>query len=58
MIIARIRSYMYTVMCEILLTHWGRDKITAIAQSTFQIYFLECMNFASDFTEICSYGSN
>ena len=39
-----------------LLTHWGRDKMAAIIQQHFEMDFLEwkCMNFASDFTEICS----
>ena len=40
----------------LLLTHWGRDKIAAIFQTTFQMHFLEwkCKNFDQDFTEVCS----
>ena len=37
-------------------THWGRDKMAAISQTTFSNTFLEWkyMNFAYDFTEVCT----
>ena len=36
--------------------HWGRDKWPPISWRHFQMHFLEwkCMNFDSDFTEVCS----
>ena len=40
-----------------VLTHWGRDKMDAIFQTTFfQMDFLEwkCMNFDNNFIEVCS----
>ena len=39
------QSYKYSVATE--LTHWGRDKMAAIFQTTFQMDFLEWkfMNF-------------
>ena len=41
------------------LTHWGRDKMAAIFQTTFSTHFLELkyINFGYDFTEVCSQGS-
>ena len=48
--------------CSILrvLTHWGRDKMATIFQTTFSNAFLEWkfINFESDFTEVCSQGAN
>ena len=44
-----------------LLTHWGRDKMAAIFQTTFlkSIFLNEkCINFNWNFTEVCSYVSN
>ena len=43
-----------------VLTHWGRNKMAAIFQTTFSNAFFEwkCMNFDWNFTEICSQGSN
>ena len=42
---------------RILLTHWGRYKMTAISRRYFQIHFLEwkCVNFDWNLTEVCSY---
>ena len=42
------------------LTHWGRDKMAAIFQTTFSNAFswMKYMNFDRDFTEVCSQGSN
>ena len=37
------------------LAHWGQDKLAAILQVAFEIYFLvwKWMNFDSDVIEIC-----
>ena len=42
------------------LTHWGRDKMAAISQTTFSHAFFacKCMTFTSGFTEVSSYGLN
>ena len=40
----------------IILTHWGRDKMTNISQMIFSNTF--SWNFNSNLTEICSLGSN
>ena len=44
-----------TVLAE-MLTHWGRDKMAAIFQTTFSNGFFEwkCMNFDYHFTGVCS----
>ena len=38
------------------LTYWGLAKLSPFHRSHFQMHFLErnCVNFASDFTEVCS----
>ena len=38
------------------LTHWGRDKMNTISQTTFQAHFHEwkCLNSDWNFTEVCS----
>ena len=43
-----------------VLTHWGQDKWPPFSRRHFQMHFLEwkCINFDSDFTEVCSQGSN
>ena len=40
------------------LTHWGRDKMDAILQTTFSSAFPSTKTFEEIFTEICSLGSN
>ena len=46
----------YSPFSALSLTHWGRDKMDAISQTTLSNAFLEwkCFNFDSNFTEICS----
>ena len=43
---------------DVLLIHWGRYKMSAIFQITFQMHVLEwkCMNFDSDFSEFFPKG--
>ena len=46
---------------RLLLTHWGRDMMAAIFQTTFSNRFSlneKCINFNWNFTEVCSYVSN
>ena len=47
--------YIITCICY-TLTYWGRGKIAAISQTTLSNAFswLKIMNFAKDFTEVCS----
>ena len=42
------------------LTHWGRDKIADILQTTFSnaLSWMKCMNPDKDFTEACCQRSN
>ena len=43
-------------MATSCLTHWGGDNIAAVSQTTFSNAFswIKCLNFAKNFTEICS----
>ena len=51
----RYRDAMVTIGVGIELTHWCRDQIPTISQTTFSNAFSEwkCMNFSSNFTEAC-----
>ena len=42
------------------LTHWGRDKMAAVSQTTLSNAFswMKMLEFDYDFTEVCSLGSN
>ena len=41
-------------------THWSRDKMDAISQTTFSnaFYWMKFTNFEKYFTEVCSWGFN
>ena len=45
---------------ELILTHWGRDKLDQLRRRHFQVHFLEWKYLIShkNFTEVCSAGSN
>ena len=52
--------YIFPDYMWFILTHWGQDKWPPFSRRHFQMHFLQwkCINFDSNFTEVCSQGSN